>query len=91
MATIDETKKNEKKMYFNNLKENIFETLSLDETKHLLTSELIEIEETFCSHISSPLTLTPLSSTTTYFTQRNKGLISTEKEKQNIEFELLRE
>jgi hypothetical protein len=32
-----------------------------------------------------------LSSTTSYFTQRNKGLISTEKEKQNIEFELLRE
>ena len=91
LAMIDETKKHEE-TYLKQLKEQAFlETASFDETKHLLTSELIEIEETFCSHISSPLTLTPLSSTTSYFTQRNKGLISTEKEKQNIEFELLRE
>ena len=47
LEMIDETKKYETKIYLKNLKEKIFETFSLDETKYLLTSKLIEIEETF--------------------------------------------
>jgi hypothetical protein len=46
LEMIDETKKYETKMYLKNLKEKLFETAPLDQTKHLLTSELIEIEET---------------------------------------------
>jgi hypothetical protein len=43
-------------IYLKILKEKLFETSSFDETKFHLTSELIEIEVIFVSHISSPLT-----------------------------------
>ena len=45
------TKKYQANIFVDAKRASFFETSSFDETKSLLTSELIAIEETFCGHL----------------------------------------